>query len=63
MKNETFTRLEGEITVFSNITAVKERASRKMKIQTAMLGENLVYMFDQSTSKIFQSYIMIIILR
>ncbi len=36
-------------TVFSNITTVKERAFRKLKIQAAMLGGNLLYMLDQST--------------
>jgi hypothetical protein len=59
------TRVEGEIkglfkideiaskavgtTVLSNITTVKERAFRKLKIQAAMLGGNLIYMLDQST--------------
>jgi hypothetical protein len=36
-------------TVFSNITTVKERAFRKLKIAAAMLGGNLLYMLDQST--------------
>jgi hypothetical protein len=60
------TRLEGETkglikieevsskavgtTVLSNITTVKERAFRKLKIQAAMLGGNLLYMLDQSTT-------------
>jgi hypothetical protein len=59
------TRLEGETkgmikidevsakavgtTVFSNITTVKDRAFRKIKIAAAMLGGNLLYMLDQST--------------
>ena len=46
--DEVFTKAVGT-TVFSNITQVKERAFRKMKIQAAMLGGNLVYMLDQST--------------
>jgi hypothetical protein len=47
--DEVFTKAVGT-TVFSNITQVKERAFRKMKIQAAMLGGNLVYMLDQSTT-------------
>jgi hypothetical protein len=63
--NVNLTRLEGETkgmikidevsakavgtTVFSNITTVKDRAFRKIKIATAMLGGNLLYMLDQST--------------
>ena len=46
--DEVFTKAVGT-TVFSNITQVKERAFRKIKIQAAMLGGNLVYMLDQST--------------
>ncbi len=46
--DEVFTKAVGT-TVLSNITTVKERAFRKMKIQAAMLGGNLVYMLDQST--------------
>lgn len=46
--DEVFTKAVGT-TVFSNITQVKERAFRKMKIQAAMLGGNLLYMLDQST--------------
>lgn len=46
--DEIFTKAVGT-TVFSNITTVKERAFRKMKIQAAMSGGNLVYMLDQST--------------
>ena len=46
--DEVFAKAVGT-TVFSNITQVKERAFRKMKIQAAMLGGNLVYMLDQST--------------
>ena len=46
--DEVFTKAVGTM-VFSNITQVKERAFRKMKIQAAMLGGNLVYMLDQST--------------
>ena len=37
-------------TVFSNITTVKDRAFRKLKIAAAMLGGNLLYMLDQSTT-------------
>jgi hypothetical protein len=37
-------------TVLSNITTVKERAFKKLKIQAAMLGGNLIYMLDQSTT-------------
>ena len=63
--NVNLTRLEGETkglikidevsskavgtTVFANITTVKERAFRKLKIQAAMLGGNLLYMLDQVT--------------
>lgn len=46
--DEVFTKAVGT-TVFSNISQVKERAFRKMKIQAAMLGGNLIYMLDQST--------------
>jgi hypothetical protein len=46
--DEVFTKAKGT-TTFSNITQVKERAFRKMKIQAAMLGGNLVYMLDQNT--------------
>jgi hypothetical protein len=46
--DEVFTKAVGT-TVFSNITQVKERAFKKMKIQAAMLGGNLLYMLNQST--------------
>ncbi len=47
--DEVFTKAVGTTTL-SNIVKVKERAFRKMKIQAAMLGGNLVYMLDQSTT-------------
>ena len=46
--DEVFAKAVGT-TVLSNITTVKERAFRKLKIQAAMLGGNLLYMLDQST--------------
>jgi hypothetical protein len=46
--DEVFSKAVGT-TVLSNITTVKERAFRKLKIQAAMLGGNLIYMLDQST--------------
>jgi hypothetical protein len=47
--DEVFSKAVGTTTL-SNITTVKERAFRKLKIQAAMLGGNLIYMLDQSTS-------------
>ena len=47
--DEVFAKAVGT-TVLSNITTVKERAFRKLKIQAAMLGGNLLYMLDQSTT-------------
>jgi hypothetical protein len=46
--DEVFSKAVGTTTL-SNITTVKERAFRKLKIQAAMLGGNLIYMLDQST--------------
>lgn len=46
--DEVFSKAVGTTTL-SNITAVKERAFRKLKIQAALLGGNVLYMIDQNT--------------
>jgi len=65
-ENVTLTRVESEIhglfklgdvsakakgtTVYSSMEKVKERAIRKMKIQAAMMGGNIVYLTQNTTS-------------
>ncbi len=46
--DEVFSKAVGTTTL-SNITTVKERAFRKLKIQAALLGGNVIYMLDQNT--------------
>lgn len=46
--DEVFSKAVGTTTL-SNITTVKERAFRKLKIQAALLGGNVVFMIDQNT--------------
>ncbi|MBB6003727.1 hypothetical protein [Arcicella rosea] len=46
--DEVFAKAVGTTTL-SNITTVKERAFRKLKIQAALLGGNVVFMLDQNT--------------
>ncbi len=43
-------------TVFSNVTIVKDRAFKKLKIETAMCGGNIVYMLDQQTKGVSSNY-------
>lgn len=45
---EVFSKAVGTTTL-SNITTVKERAFKKLKIQAALLGGNVIYMLDQRT--------------
>lgn len=46
--DEVYAKAVGTTTL-SNITTVKERAFRKLKIQAALLGGNVIYMLDQNT--------------
>ncbi|MEA5428035.1 hypothetical protein [Arcicella lustrica] len=46
--DEVFSKAVGTTTI-SNITTVKERAFKKLKIQAALLGGNVIYMLDQNT--------------
>lgn len=46
--DEVFAKAVGTTTL-SNITTVKERAFKKLKIQAALLGGNVIYMLDQNT--------------
>lgn len=64
-ENVSITRVENEIkglvkldevtskatgtTVFSNVNQVKDRAYKKLKIETALLGGNIIYIIDQQT--------------
>jgi hypothetical protein len=43
-------------TVFSNVNTVKDRAYKKLKIEAAMLGGNIIYILEQQTQGVSHHY-------
>jgi len=43
-------------TVFSNVNTVKDRAIKKLKIEAAMLGGNIIYIIEQQTQGVSTHY-------